>query len=92
MELLPLIVQGIAGLVGGNVVGALVSRLSAGGLWGSLAGVVGGVLAGQVLTMPGLTDADGADLSALVADIGTGAAGGAALAALVGLLRGALSR
>ena len=49
-----LIIQLVAGAVGGNVVGSLAKNLSLGTLGNSLAGIVGGGLGGTVLASLGL--------------------------------------
>ncbi len=48
-----LIIQLIAGAIGGNAAGALLKRQSLGTLGNSVAGVLGGGLGGQILGMLG---------------------------------------
>src|SRR5215469_9959400 len=44
-----LIIQLIAGAVGGNIVGGVAKPLDLGVLWNSVAGIVGGGIGGQIL-------------------------------------------
>jgi len=51
--LLPLIIQLISGAAGGNVAVALMKNLSLGTLGNSIAGVAGGGIGGQLLSLIG---------------------------------------
>ena len=48
-----LIIQLIAGALGGNAAGAMLKTLNLGTAGNSIAGLVGGGLGGQILGMPG---------------------------------------
>jgi hypothetical protein len=73
--LLPLIIQAVAGLVGGNVAGLLNKARSLGPLLNSVLGAVGGVAGAQ-----------GAQAAGLLEQLGmAGATGGTALAAQGGI-------
>jgi uncharacterized membrane protein YeaQ/YmgE (transglycosylase-associated protein family) len=49
--MLPLIIQLISGAVGGNVAGALMKNFNLGPIGNSIAGLIGGGLGGQLLSM-----------------------------------------
>ena len=51
MNMLPLIIQLISGAVGGNVAGALMKNFNLGPIGNSIAGLIGGGLGGQLLSM-----------------------------------------
>ena len=93
--LLPLIIQLISGAVGGNAVGALVKSLSLGTIGNSLAGVVGGGVGGQILSMAlgaGAAPAGGMDIGAIVSQVASGGVGGGVLMAIIGLIRSMMAK
>jgi uncharacterized membrane protein YeaQ/YmgE (transglycosylase-associated protein family) len=51
MNLVALIIQLISGAVGGNVAGSVLKQYDLGALGNSVAGIVGGGIGGQLLTM-----------------------------------------
>ena len=80
MSYLPLIIQLVSGVVGGNVLGAVVKTLNLGPVGNSIAGLLGGVIGGQLLTsLAG--GAGGVDVGAILESIAGGAAGGGAITA-----------
>jgi uncharacterized membrane protein YeaQ/YmgE (transglycosylase-associated protein family) len=88
-----LIIQLLAGAVGGNVAGGLLKQYSLGPLGNSIAGIIGGGLGGQLLSMllaGGATGSSGLDIGSLVAQIAGGGVGGGVLMVIVGLIRQAL--
>jgi hypothetical protein len=91
--LLPLIIQVVAGLIGGNAAGAALKDKSLGTTGNSIAGGVGGVILGQILqaVMGGSPDVAaataGMDVGKIVTDLIGGGAGGAILTAIVGMLK-----
>lgn len=97
-----LIVQLIAGLFGGNAVGAAAKNLSLGTVGNSVAGLIGGLGGGQLLNLlmsgnaaAAVTDAaaaGGVDIAALLADIASGAVGGAVLVAVVALVKNRMAK
>ncbi len=88
-----LIIQLIAGLVGGNAAGAAMKNLSLGTIGNSIAGIVGGGLGGQILAMiTGAGGAEGMDLSAIVQSIAGGGVGGGVLLAIVGMIKKAMAK
>jgi uncharacterized membrane protein YeaQ/YmgE (transglycosylase-associated protein family) len=89
--LLPLVVQLIAGVIGGNAAGAALKDKSVGPLANTIAGIVGGALGGYVLVklLGGSIPTDGGlDVTVLIEQIIGGALGGAIVTALVGILKG----
>jgi len=89
-SLIALVVQLIAGAVGGNAVGAAFKDVNLGTLGNSIAGAIGGGIAGQLLTalVPALTGASGGlDVGALLGEIAGGGAGGALLTIIAGLVK-----
>jgi hypothetical protein len=77
--LLPIITQVIAGVVGGQAVGAALKQAAMGQLPKILSGAIGGVAGGQIL---GALVGGGA----LLGDAIGGAGGGALLTAIVGMV------
>jgi hypothetical protein len=88
--LVNLIIQIIAGAIGGNAVGAASKDISAGTLGNTIAGAIGGVGGGQILTalIPMMTGAGAnVDVGALVSQAVGGGVAGAILAAIVGVIK-----
>lgn len=91
-----LIIQIIAGLVGGNAAGAGLKNLSLGTAGNSVAGAVGGGLGGLILGMlggDGAAAADAAaslDIGAIIQSVAGGGIGGAVLTAILGFVKKAL--
>ncbi|WP_029073437.1 hypothetical protein [Kaistia adipata] len=92
--LLPLIIQVVAGLIGGNAAGAALKEKSLGTTGNSIAGGIGGLILGQILqaVMGGgagdaAAAAAGMDIGKIVTDLIGGGAGGAILTAIVGMLK-----
>jgi len=88
-NIVPLIVQIVAGAVGGNVLAQLVKQFSMNPTWNSIAGAIGGLVLTWICgRIPGLDGLVGAVASA--ASTGTDAAGAAASTGASGLQAGAL--
>lgn len=90
-----LIIQIIAGLIGGNAAGAGAKNLSLGTAGNSVVGGVGGLLGGLLMSMMGGEGAPPLDLSnldigALIATVGGSGVGGALLTAILGAVKKAL--
>ena len=88
-SLIALVVQLIAGAVGGNAVGAAFKDVDLGTLGNSIAGAIGGGIGGQLLSamVPALTGGNGLDVGALLGEIAGGGAGGALLTIIAGLVK-----
>ncbi len=85
-----LLIQLISGAVGGNVAGAALKDYNLGTLGNSIAGIVGGVAAGQGLQAAGVDLAamiGSGQIGTIVSNIVSGGLGGGVLMAIVGLLR-----
>ncbi|HSB95412.1 MAG TPA: GlsB/YeaQ/YmgE family stress response membrane protein [Spongiibacteraceae bacterium] len=95
-QLLPLIIQLISGAVGGNVAGAALKNQSLGTLGNSLAGIVGGGIGGQLLSMLGMAgtaaSGGGLDVGSIVSSLAGGGVGGAVLMVIIGFIKNALSK
>ncbi|MDD2050519.1 hypothetical protein [Pseudomonas putida] len=90
MDIVSLVVQIIAGVVGGNAVG--MSKQSMGPGLNSIVGGIGGVVLGQIVAAvtgePAAAAAGGGvDLAALISSIIGGGAGGAVLTFIIGLIK-----
>ena len=88
-----LIIQLIAGVVGGNAAGAALKDYNLGGVGNTIAGAIGGVGGGQLLQalIPAIAAAAGGtgglDIGALLGQIVGGGAGGAILTVIAGLVK-----
>jgi hypothetical protein len=88
--LINLIIQLIAGALGGNAAGATMKNLDLGTLGNSLAGAIGGAGGGTLLTalLPLLQGAGGnIDLGPLIGQAVGGGVSGAILTAIIGLIK-----
>ena len=86
-----LIIQLVAGVVGGNAAGAALKDYNLGGIGNTIAGALGGVGGGQLLqaAIPAIAAAAGGtlDVGAILGQIVGGGAGGAILTVIVGLVK-----
>lgn len=92
-----LVIQIIAGLLGGNAAGAGLKNLSLGTAGNSVVGAVGGGLGGLLMRMlggdAGAAAAEAAaslDIGAIIQSVAGGGIGGAILTAIAGMLKKAL--
>ena len=89
-----LIIQLVAGVVGGNAAGAALKDYNLGGIGNTIAGALGGVGGGQLLqaAIPAIAAAAGGnlDVGAILGQIVGGGAGGAILTVIVGLVKSPL--
>jgi uncharacterized membrane protein YeaQ/YmgE (transglycosylase-associated protein family) len=102
--MLELIIQLIAGAVGGNVAGALLKDQSLGTLGNSNAGIVGGGIGGQILgVVTGGAPAEvadaaaavasgGLDIGAIISSVAGGGIGGGLLMVLAGYVKKAMAK
>jgi hypothetical protein len=103
MTTVNLIIQIVAGIVGGNVAGFGMKNLNLGAVGNTIAGAIGGV--GGGLLLGALLPADGSvtffnvltvtgaggDFGSIVVQLIGGAAGGGILTAVVGLIKNAMA-
>ena len=90
-----LIIQVIAGAIGGNAAGAGMDNADLGKVGNTIAGALGGVGGGQILgaLVPALAAAaSGVDLKAVVGQLVGGSVGGAILTIVVGMLKNAMAK
>ena len=99
-----LIIEIIAGAIGGNVAGAGAKKFSLGTTGNSIAGAIGGLVLGQVLAAlgvgePGMVPAEGAaptagglDIGAAIGQIVGGGVGGAVLTLIIGIIRNMMQK
>ncbi|MBL8791058.1 MAG: hypothetical protein JNM45_11195 [Rhizobiales bacterium] len=87
--LLPIILQLVAGAVGGNIGGVAMKNGSLGGLGNTIAGAVGGIGAGQLLPiLMGVAQAAGFDITNLAGS----AVGGLVLQIIAGLIKAQMNK
>jgi hypothetical protein len=88
-----IIIQLIAGALGGNAAGTAMKNLSLGTLGNSLVGILGGGLGGQLLGMAGMGGGtEGMDIAAIIQSVAGGGVGGGVLLALVGVIKKAMAK
>lgn len=95
--ILPIIIQIVTGVIGGQAVGAAIKQVAMGQLPKLLAGGIGGVAGGAILSsfMGGAAGADPAAVGAigpLIDDIIGGAGGGAILTGIVGAVMNSMKK
>lgn len=91
--LINLIIQVIAGVVGGTAAGSRMENVDLGGLGNAIAGALGGVGGGQILAalIPALSGAQGVDLTSIIGQLAGGGVGGAVLTIIAGMLKNAMA-
>jgi hypothetical protein len=91
-----LIIQAVAGGVGGTAAGSILKDLSLGKPGDAISGAIGGGLVGQILSAVlgggGGGEVGGMDVAAVVKDIVGGGVGGAVVMAIIGMLRNAMMK
>ena len=97
MDIVGLIIQLIAGALGGNIAGSAFKNYSFGTVGNSIAGVVGGGIGGQILValLGGTAMPDFAATTAgggIIGNLAGGGIGGAILMVIVGLIRKAMAK
>ncbi len=92
-----LILQLIAGAVGGNAAGMALKNLSLGPIINSVLGVLGGGIGGQIIgalgggAMAGMANG-GTDAASIIASLASGGVGGAVLMALGGVVKNMMAK
>jgi uncharacterized membrane protein YeaQ/YmgE (transglycosylase-associated protein family) len=96
MNWMPIIIQLISGGVGGNIAGALLKKFNLGPLGNTIAGILGGVGGGQLLSMlmnaAAPAASGGLDMSSILSSVGGGGIGGAVIMVVVGLIKAQMSK
>ena len=101
--IVPILVQLVAGGIGGNVIGQIVKSLNLGPAGNSIVGAIGGIagtwLAGMIPGLDGLVagaaaagTAGGFDLTALAGQGATGLVGGGILTAIAGIIKSSMAK
>jgi len=88
--LINLIIQVVAGAIGGNAVGTGVKDVNLGTLGNTIAGAIGGGVGGQILQalIPALAlAAENIDIGSLIGQVAGGGITGAILTAIVGVVK-----
>jgi hypothetical protein len=87
--LINLVIQLVAGLIGGNAAGASLKDYDLGKLGNTIAGAIGGVGGGQILQaiIPSLAATGGGDAGALLGQVVGGGVAGAIVTFLVGVVK-----
>lgn len=84
---LPIVIQLVSGLIGGNLAGSGLKDKSLGSTGNSIAGALGGLGLGQLLPLLGLGDGGSAtDIGSILTSVLGGGGGGAILTAIAGAL------
>jgi hypothetical protein len=96
MDIVSLIIQLVAGAAGGNAAGAAAKNLDIGKLGNTVAGAIGGLGGGQILSLlvPALTAAANGgslDIGSIIGQLVGGGIGGAILTAIVGLIKNGMA-
>lgn len=91
--MLELLIPLISGAVGGNVAGGVSEKLNQGTLINSISGIVGGGLGGTVMNMMGMASgAGGMDIGSIISQVASGGIGGGVVLAVVGVIKGMISK
>jgi len=92
-SLIPLIIQVIAGAIGGQAVGSAAKNFSLGPVGNIITGAIGGGVGGQILAqvIPALAAGD-LDIGSIVGQLVGGGAAGAVLTAIVGAVKNAMAK
>jgi uncharacterized membrane protein YeaQ/YmgE (transglycosylase-associated protein family) len=102
MNVMGIVTDLIAGGVGGNIAGALLKKFDLGPIGNTVAGIVGGVGGGQLLSMlmsggaaaavTSAASSGGMDMSSIIGNVAGGGVGGAIVMAIVGLVKAQISK
>jgi hypothetical protein len=91
MDLTSLLIQAVAGAIGGNATGAVAKNISLGPLGNTIAGALGGGLGAQILGpllgLGGAAAAGGLDINTIVQGFASGGISGALTAAVIGFVK-----
>jgi hypothetical protein len=97
--MLQLIISLLSGAAGGNIAGKLLKDYDLGKLGNSIAGIVGGGLGAQIISMLAGGGAVGADAAAggmgigsIIGSIASGGVGGGILMVVVGIIKKAMAK
>src|SRR5882757_3594353 len=97
MNVMGIVTELIAGGVGGNIAGAVLKKFDLGPVGNTVAGLIGGVGGGQLLSMlvgggaAAAAPSGGMDMSSILSNVGGAGVGGAVLMAIIGLIKGQMA-
>jgi len=91
--LVNLIIQVIAGAIGGTAAGSRMENVNLGTLGNVIAGALGGVGGGHIAgwLVPALSAAQGIDFTSVIGQLAGGSIGGAILTIIAGMLKNAMA-
>ena len=92
MNIVTLIIQIVAGIIGGNAVGAGMKNASMGTTGNSIAGGIGGLGGGWILSALAGMGYDAAGIGPIIGQIVGGGVGGAILTAIVGAIMKSMNK
>jgi uncharacterized membrane protein YeaQ/YmgE (transglycosylase-associated protein family) len=105
MNVMGIVTDLVAGGVGGNIAGAVLKKFDLGPVGNTIAGIVGGVGGGQLLSMlmsggaaaaaaaaTSAASTGGMDMSSILGNVAGGGVGGAVLMAIIGLIKTQMSK
>ncbi len=97
MSFLPLIIQLASGALGGNAAAKLLKGSSLGTIGNSIAGIAGGGIGGQVLSMLGMgataaAAGGGLGVSSILSSVLGGGIGGGIVMAVIGMVKKAMAK
>jgi len=97
MNVMGIVTDLIAGGVGGNIAAAVLKKLDLGPVGNTIAGIVGGVGGGQLLSMltsggAAAASGGGMDMSSILGNVAGGGVGGAIVMAIVGAIKTQMSK
>lgn len=97
MNVMGIVTDLIAGGVGGNLAGAVLKKFDLGPVGNTVAGLVGGVGGGQLLSLllsggaaagtAAATNGGGMDMTSILTNVGGAGVGGAIVIAILGIIR-----
>ena len=90
--ILNLIIQIVAGIIGGNAVGAGMKNMSMGTAGNTIAGAIGGLGGGWILQLMTTMGDNGVNVGEIIGQIVGGGVGGAVLTAIVGAIMKSMNK
>ena len=96
---LSMIINLVAGVLGGNGAGSILKKYSLGTVGNSIVGLLGGGLGGKLLGMLGLgavaasgTGDGGLDVTSIVSSLASGGVGGGVLMTIIGVVKNMMNK
>lgn len=95
MDVVGMLINLISGGVGGNIAGAALKDKTLGTIGNTIAGAVGGAAGAYIMQAVGILNSVGLgdmSIAAILGSVGSSAAGGAVLTAIVGMIKNAMNK